>query len=78
MFDLFTIGPEVVAWIDDAIVILTVISGVLGKIFYSKHKTEKELTKVIDTSPLGNDDFLKIAEKAGLKGATLLLSKLIK
>jgi len=78
MFDIFTLGPEIVHWIDDAIVILTVVSGIIGKIFYSKNKAAKELTKVINDSPLENKDFLKIAEKAGLKGAVGLLSKLIK
>jgi len=78
MFDIFTLGPEIVHWIDDAIVILTVVSGIIGKIFYSKNKAAKELTKVINDSPLENKDFLQIAEKAGLKGAVGLLSKLIK
>jgi len=78
MFDIFTLAPEIVLWIDDAVIILTVISGVIGKIFYSKNKVEKELTKVINEAPLENKDFLEIAEKAGLKGAVGLLSKLIK
>jgi len=78
MLDLFTLAPEIIEWVDDIVIILTVISGVIGKIFYSKNKAEKELTKVINDSPLKNEEFLEIAEKAGLKGAALLLSKLIK
>ncbi len=85
MFDIFTIAPEVLLWVDDAIVILTLISGIAGKLFHSRHKAVKELTrtteelvKVINITPIKNEAFLEIAETEALKGATLLLSKLIK
>jgi len=78
MLDLFTLAPEIIEWVDDIVIILTVISAVIGKIFHSKNKAAKELTKVINDAPLENKEFLEIAEKAGLKGAALLLSKLIK
>lgn len=60
------------------IIVITAISGVVGRLYYSQRKTGKELVKVINEAPLENKDFLKIAEKAGLKGVALFLSKLLK
>ncbi len=78
MLNLFTLAPELIEWIDDIVIILGVISGIVGKFCHSKVKAEKELTKVINEAPLKNEEFLKIAEDAGLKGAAVVLSKLIK
>ncbi len=69
---------ELEIWLKGTIVVLTAIVGIIGKLYHSQRKTGKELIKVIDGAPLENKDFLKIAEKAGLKGAVLFLSKLIK
>ncbi len=70
--------PEILKWLEGIIIVLVAVSGVIGKLFYSQRKAGKELTKVIDSAPLENEEFLKLAEKAGLKGAALVLSKLIK
>lgn len=66
-----------IEWLEGFVIVLTAISGVIGKLYYSQRKAGKELVKVIDESPLENKDFLRIAEKAGLKGAALFLSKLL-
>ena len=92
MLNLFTLAPELIEWIDDIIIVLTVISGVICKLFVTKKKVEKELikakdeltktteelVKVINITPVKDETFLEIAETEALKGAALLLSKLIK
>ena len=77
MFDIIDWGAAT-KFLEEIVILLTLVSSIVGTFLAKKKKGEKELTEVVNASPQSNTEYLAIAKRLGKTGAVKILKKLVK